>query len=110
VSFSQISSQATDKLLGDLGDDILVNYIAATELANRMKPDASLIQYLSQLSSQSAAVTSYVRKVISVQDLYEKGVANFSSEIVRYDMAALSSTLANFVSSIQRMISILTGV
>jgi hypothetical protein len=73
VSFSQISSQATDKLLGTLGDDILVKYIAATELANRMTPDASLIEYLSQLSSQSALVTSYVRKVIALQELYSTG-------------------------------------
>jgi hypothetical protein len=97
VSFSQISSQATDKLLGTLGDDILAKYIAATELANRMTPDASLIEYLSQLSSQSVLVTSYVRKVIALQELYSQGVAKFSDEVVRYDTTVLSDMLVRFV-------------
>jgi hypothetical protein len=63
-----------------------------------MKPDASLIQYLTQLSSKSAMMTSYVRRVIMVQDLYEQGVTNFSSEVVGYDMTILSGTLAYFIS------------
>ena len=98
ISFSQISSQATNNILGTYEQTIETNYRRAMELSNRLDPDKKFMWYLQKVAVQTTKLTSFIRSQSAEQIKYKQGLDLFKIDVVNVDIRVLKFALNNFQS------------
>ena len=93
ISFSQISKQVTNSILGSNKESVQANYKYSVELSNRLSPNVELMKYLRDVTEQETSLTSYIRFQSNEITKYMQGIALFNDRIVKNDMNTLRNEL-----------------
>ena len=100
ISFSQISSQATNLLLDSHHDNIKYDYVTSLELSHRLNGDNTLIDslsvFLNETSYLASVLTTFANTSFSLQQGYH---AFYYQQTAAHDFSTLQKSISNFISA-----------
>ena len=99
TSFSQISSQATDSVLGLKGYQITNDYVNSIELSHRLFHDIDLVYTVSDLHYMTTVLLTKIDSFTYAASSFNNGFKKFINYFVSSDIEKLQVILANFQST-----------